>query len=302
MSSRDVEIELIKKVDDVIRRIIIVSGLSGAGKTVALRSLEDSDYFCIDNLPVVLVEPFITTIKNKDIKKIGIGVDIREKEFLLNAYQILSSLKRQYRVEVLFLEAEKEVILRRYKETRRPHPMLIGSRAMDIDGAIEQERVFLATIRNVADKTIDTSSYTPHQLRHLIASTYGNCRADKGINISLISFGYKFGLPQDLDLLFDVRFLLNPYFIPELKPLRGVDVAVSDFVLRDDNTRVFLSHITRLLDFLVPCYTKEGRAYLVVGIGCTGGLHRSPAIVEEIARQIEQTHGIKPTVIHRDMR
>lgn len=282
--------------------VVIVSGLSGAGKTVALRALEDLGYFCIDNLPVTLIEPFLSTIKTKqDIEKIGIGVDIREKAFFSGAYNILSFLKGQYRIEILFLEAEKDVMIRRYRETRRPHPMLSIRGEMDIEAAIEEERTLLSVIRDAADKIIDTSNYTPHQLRHLITSTYGNIEEDRGINISIISFGYKFGVPQNVDLLFDVRFLPNPYFIPELKPRKGTDPVVYDFVMKNNETKEFLGHITRLIDFLMPHYIREGRAYLVIGIGCTGGMHRSPAIVEEISKYIKEKHGIKPNVIHRDM-
>lgn len=283
-------------------KVVIVSGLSGAGKTVALRALEDIGYFCIDNLPVTLIEPFLSIIKTeKNIEKIGIGVDIREKAFLSDAYQILSLLKGQYRIEILFLETERDVMLRRYKETRRPHPMLSIRGEMSLENAIEEERKLLSVMREAADKIIDTSNYTPHQLRHLITSTYGNIEEDRSINISLISFGYKFGVPQNVDLLFDVRFLPNPYFIPELKPLKGTDPVVYDFVMKNNETEEFLGHITHLVDFLLPHCTREGRTYLVMGIGCTGGRHRSPAIVEEISKYIKEKHGIKPNVIHRDM-
>jgi len=281
--------------------VVIVSGLSGAGKTVALRALEDSGYFCIDNLPLTLIESFLSTIKKENIRKIGIGVDIREKEFLTNAYQILSNLRSHYGIEILFLEAEKDVMLRRYKETRRPHPMLSICGGMDIDKAIEKEKSLLSVIRDSADKIIDTSNYTPHQLRCLIASAYGDIETTQGINVSIISFGHKFGVPLHLDLLFDVRFLPNPYFVPELKHFKGTDAVVSDFVFNADDTNEFLSHITRLLDFLMPRYIMEGRRYLVIGIGCTGGVHRSPAIVEWISRYINEKHSIKPNVIHRDM-
>ncbi len=283
-------------------RIIIISGLSGAGKTVALRALEDIGYFCIDNLPVTLIESFLSAIETgKDIQKIGIGVDIREKGFLAGAYQIISDLKVKYSIEILFFEAEREVMLRRYRETRRPHPMLSIRGEMDIETAIEEERAMLSVIRDAADKIIDTSNYTPHQLRYLITSTYGEFKETQGIIVSLISFGYKFGVPQNADLLFDVRFLPNPYFIPELKPLKGTDAVVSDFVLDNESTRDFLSQLTAMLDFLMPHYVREGRAYLVIGVGCTGGMHRSPAIVENIAKYIKEKHGIKPNVIHRDM-
>jgi UPF0042 nucleotide-binding protein len=172
---------------------------------------------------------------------------------------------------------------------------------MSMEAAVEEERMLLSAIRDSADKIIDTSNYTPHQLRYLITSMYGNVVETQAINISLISFGYKFGVPQNVDLLFDVRFLPNPYFIPKLKPLKGTDSVVYEFVMKSDETRGFLGHIISLIDFLLPHYIREGRTYLVMGIGCTGGRHRSPAIVEDISRYIKEKHGIKPNVIHRDM-
>jgi len=282
--------------------IVIVSGLSGAGKTVVLRALEDSGYFCIDNLPVILIEPFLSTFRTgENIKKIGIGVDIREKEFLSNAYQTFLALKSHYNVEILFLEAEKDVIVRRYKETRRPHPMIARHGDMNMETAIQQEKTLLSLIREAADKIVDTSNYTPHQLRHLILSNYENSLLPQSLNLSIISFGFKFGVPQNLDLLFDVRFLPNPYFIPELKLLKGIDSAVSCYILKRKETREFLTRIYSLLDFLIPRYIAEGKTYLIIGIGCTGGMHRSPAIVQEVSCHIEEKHSIKPTIIHRDM-
>ncbi len=284
--------------------VLIVSGLSGAGKTVALRSLEDNGYFCIDNLPLTLIEAFLSTINTSSINKVGIGIDIREKEFLQDAYRIFTSLRPNYAIEILFLEAETDIIMRRYKETRRPHPMLSVYPEMDMENAIEKERLLLSIIKDSSDKIIDTTNYTPHQLRLLIASTYGTVETDSskgGINISVISFGHKYGTPQNPDILFDVRFLPNPYFIPELKPLKGTDSIISDFVLGNEETREFLSHVENFLDFLVPQYIKEGRKYLVIGIGCTGGRHRSPAIAEHLAGHIKKRHGLQPNVIHRDM-
>lgn len=282
--------------------VVIVSGLSGAGKTVALRALEDIGYFCIDNLPVTLIDPLLSTIRAEEsIKKVGIGVDIREKYFLADAYKILSALKNSYKVEIIFLEAEKDVMIRRYKETRRPHPVLSANGGMDMEAAIEAEKAFLSVIRDAADRVIDTSNYTPHQLRDSIVSFYAKPGGERGVRITFISFGYKFGAPRDIDLLFDVRFLPNPYFIPELKPLKGTDAEVSDFVMKRAETEEFLTRLISLLDFLIPRYISEGRAYLVIGIGCTGGRHRSPAIVEKIAEYMKDKHGIKPEVIHRDM-
>jgi UPF0042 nucleotide-binding protein len=286
--------------------VIVISGLSGAGKTVALRALEDCGFFCIDNLPVALIESFISTVRSgKNISKIGIGIDIREKEFLSGAYNILAGLKAEHKTDILFFEAEKEVMVRRYKETRRPHPMIVsgllaGNGKSSIETAIDKEKALLSVIRDAADRVIDTSNYTPHQLRHFMMSAYGDAET-QGMNISVISFGYKFGAPQSLDLLFDVRFLPNPYFIPELKPLKGIDAPVSDFVLKHEETKDFLGRLSSFLDFLIPLYIREGRAYLSIGIGCTGGMHRSPALVQEIAKHIQQRHEIKPNVVHRDM-
>ena len=283
-------------------RVIIVSGLSGAGKTVALRALEDSGYFCIDNLPVVLIGPFLHTISSSiNISGVGIGVDIREKEFLADAYRILSVLRDEYRIEILFLEADLDVMVRRYKETRRPHPMLSRQPGKGIEKAIEEEKGLLSVVRDAADKIIDTSNYTPHQLRYMITSTYGNAGTSQGLSISVMSFGFKYGVPQTVDLLFDVRFLPNPYFIPDLSPLKGTDTAVSDFVFGQQETKEFMRHIGSLLDFLMPLYIREGRTYLVIGIGCTGGRHRSPAIVEYLSQYIGRTHKLEATVIHRDM-
>lgn len=282
--------------------VVIVSGLSGAGKTVALRALEDTGYFCIDNLPVTLIESFLSTINSRvNIRNVGIGVDIREKTFLGDAYRIICSLKERYSIEILFLEAEKEVMIRRFKETRRPHPMITGRIASDIEEAIDKEKSQLAVLRESADKIVDTSNYTPHQLRQLIISSYGHAEAKQGLNITLLSFGYKFGTPQSADLLFDVRFLPNPYFVPVLRPLTGLDKGVADYVLSSPDTWQLLAKLNDLLDFLIPRYMKEGRSYLIAGVGCTGGKHRSPAIVQELARTIKEHHGIEVAIIHRDI-
>jgi UPF0042 nucleotide-binding protein len=172
---------------------------------------------------------------------------------------------------------------------------------MSIETAIEEEMAYLSGMREAADKIIDTSTYTPHQLRHLIISTHGSNEAAQGLTVSIISFGFKYGVPADIDLLFDVRFLPNPYFIPELKPLRGTDAAVADFVLKRDETKEFLSRLTALVDFLMPHYIREGRSYLVIGMGCTGGRHRSPAVAAEVAQHIRMKHGLEPTITHRDI-
>jgi RNase adapter protein RapZ len=283
-------------------RLVIVSGLSGAGKTVALRALEDTGFFCLDNLPVTLIESFLSTIESRaSMRNVGIGVDIREITFLGDAYRIISTLKERYAIEILFLEAEKAVMIRRFKETRRPHPMITNKGAASIEEAIEEEKRQLMVLRESADKIVDTSNYTPHQLRQLIISTYGRVESTQKLNIALISFGYKFGIPQNVDLLFDVRFLPNPYFVPSLRALTGLDRSVADFVLASGDTKELLARCNNLLDFLIPQYIKEGRAYLVIGVGCTGGKHRAPVIVQELVKNVQLNSGIEVVVTHRDI-
>lgn len=280
--------------------IVIITGLSGAGKTVALRSLEDIGFFCVDNLPLTLLETFLSTI-NSRLGKIAVGVDIREGAYLPDLYALLSVLKDKYKVKILFFEADKEVLIRRYKETRRPHPLVFLKGQISLEEAIREEESLLFTIRDAADKIIDTSNYSPHQLRKYITINYGIDAAGKGLSILLMSFGFKYGVPENLDLLFDVRFLPNPYFVPELKSLKGTDIEVSEFVLKQAETVEFLVHVTTLLDFLLPKYINEGRSYLVIGLGCTGGRHRSPAIAEEIFKHINRTHNINLEIVHRDI-
>jgi RNase adapter protein RapZ len=282
-------------------RIVIVSGLSGAGKTVALRALEDSGFFCIDNLPVTLIVSFLSTIEPGSLTNIGIGVDIREKAFLGDVYRILTSLQEEHNVEILFFEAEKDVMIRRFKETRRPHPMMSIKKGISLEEAVEEEMRQLSVLRESADRVIDTSTCTPHQLRYMVMSSYGQTESVHKLDIALISFGYKYGIPQNADLLFDVRFLPNPYFIPSLKPFTGLNKEVADYVLANVDTTELLERLEHLFDFLVPRYVDEGRAYLSIGIGCTGGMHRSPVIVEELAKSFKKRHSINASVIHRDM-
>jgi RNase adapter protein RapZ len=276
--------------------IVIVTGLSGSGKTVALRALEDSGYYCVDNLPVTLIESFVTTIaRQKDLKRIAIGIDIREKVFLDEISDALRVLRKLYRTEVLFLEAEKDIIVRRFRETRRPHPL-----GGNIEEAIAAERERLSLLKEAADRIVDTSSYTPHQLRQLVTTLYSLKTGKRDVTVVLISFGFKFGAPQNLDLLFDVRFLSNPNFVPELKALKGTEKKVSEYVFRGRTARTYVKKIKDLLDFLIPNYIKEGRAYLTIGIGCTGGNHRSPAIVEKLRTYLKK-YPMEISVVHRDI-
>jgi len=276
--------------------IVILTGLSGSGKTVALRALEDCGFFCVDNLPIALIDSFASIIsRNREIRKIGIGIDIREKGSLSEIKDVLKTLRKKYQTQVLFIEAEKDVLMRRFRETRRPHPL-----GGNIDEAIHMEKERLAPLKDVADRVVDSSSFTPHQLRQLITSFYGLQTGRKAMTVVLISFGFKFGAPQNIDLLFDARFLPNPNFVPELKPLRGTDRQVADYVLKNATTRAYVKKIQEFIDFLIPHYIKEGRSYLTIGIGCTGGNHRSPAIAEKLQSHLKR-HPIDLSVVHRDL-
>ena len=276
--------------------IVIITGLSGSGKTVALRALEDSDFYCVDNLPIALIDSFVSEVsKDREIKKIGIGIDIREKGFLSDVNSVLKILRDKYRTEILFLEAERDVLIRRFKETRRPHPL-----GWNIEEAIQTEKGRLAPLREAADRIVDTSSFTPHQLRQFITSLYKIQTGKKAMTVVLISFGFKLGTPQNIDLLFDARFLPNPNFVPELKLMKGTDKAVSDYVFKSQTAKAYVKKIKEFIDFLIPLYIKEGRSYLTIGIGCTGGNHRSPAIVEKLKGYIRK-HPIDLSIVHRDL-
>jgi UPF0042 nucleotide-binding protein len=277
--------------------LIILTGLSGAGKTVALNALEDNNYFCVDNLPTSLLKTFVHLCNRSPfIPNIAIGADIRERRFSTKFAVDISSLKEHINAEIIFLEADDDVLIRRYKETRRPHPL--GYR--DLRKALREERKILKPIRDMADRIIDTTTLTPHQLRDTIIKM-SSPRKEKGMSISLISFGYKYGAPSEADLLFDVRFLPNPNFISELKPYDGTTKKIKNFLFNKKETKQFIKKLTSLLDFLLPKYMAEGRSYLTIGIGCTGGRHRSPAIVEEITRYLK-SKDLKVNVVHRDMR
>lgn len=275
---------------------IILTGLSGSGKTVALNAFEDNGFFCVDNLPITLIETFVNLCnRTPNISKIGIGVDIREGKFLSQFSDAISTLRKKHRIEIIFLEANEDVIVRRFKETRRPHPL--GYK--DIRKALRKEAKLLSTIRQEADKIIDTSSLSPHQLRKLIVRPYLEEKS-KGMTITLISFGYKYGIPLETDLLFDVRFLPNPNFVEKLKPLPGTSTEVKKFVLNQKDTIQFLDKLYPLLNQLIPLYMQEGRSYLTIGIGCTGGRHRSPAIVEEVKKTLKKQK-LNVSVVHRDL-
>lgn len=277
-------------------RVLIITGLSGSGKTVALRAAEDSDFYCVDNLPVSLISSLITKVSvQAGIRNVAVGIDIREKEFLSNADKLLNLLRSKHKVEILFLDADADVLVRRFKETRRPHPL-----GGNIEESIKEEQQILSVLKNSADRIIDTTSFTPHQLRKLITSLYHPQNRNRDLTVSLTSFGFKYGVPQNIDLLFDIRFLPNPYFVQALRDLNGTDKRVAEYVLKHPVSINFIKKIQSLLNFLIPLYIKEGRSYLSIAIGCTGGNHRSPAVVEKLSGMIRKNK-IDLNIIHRDM-
>ena len=275
---------------------IILTGLSGSGKTVALNAFEDSGFFCVDNLPLTLIETFVNlSNKTPTVSKIAVGIDIRGRKLLTDFSETVSALKKKYRTEIIFLEAREEVLIRRFKETRRPHPL--GYK--DLNKALQREAKLLSPIRQEANLTIETSSLTPHQLRKFITDSYLK-KGPKKMTVNLMSFGYKYGVPPEADLLFDVRFLPNPYFIKELRAFPGTSAKVKRFVLSQGDTGEFLEKLYPLLTHIIPLYIQEGRSYLTIGIGCTGGRHRSPAIVQEIEKTLKKQK-LKTIVTHRDL-
>ena len=279
-------------------QIVIVSGLSGAGKSHVLHCFEDVGFFCVDNLPPPLIPTFVhlCTQGESRSQRIGLGIDIRGREFLAQSFATIERLKSQgYRVEILFLEARDEVLVRRFSETRRPHPL---ARDRPIVEGIAQEREELQELRNRADLIIDTSGYTVHELKAFIAQRYLD-RA-QGMAVTLISFGYKYGPPYQADLLFDVRFLKNPNFVEPLRPLSGEDPRVASYVLGQPETEEFVGRLEGLIDFLLPLYEAEGRTYLTIGVGCTGGRHRSVVVIDRLRAYFEK-RGVQPTVRHRDL-
>lgn len=278
---------------------VIITGLSGAGKTVAIKAMEDSGYYCVDNLPLVLLGSFSEfLLRQNEINRAAVGIDIRERAFLNNIYEVFEEIKRKTALEVIFLEAPDDVLMRRYKETRRPHPLQGSGKALE--QAIQEEKIILSPLRELADRVIDTGQFTPHQLREMIIKTFGPDLSGQ-FTVHLISFGFKFGPPEGLDLMFDVRFLPNPHFVPELRPLTGLDEKVKRYVLMDRTTEQTLNRLKDLLGFLIPKYQKEGRQSVSIGIGCTGGRHRSPAVVEEIKAFIERTLEVPCQVVHREI-
>ncbi|MBL7204689.1 MAG: RNase adapter RapZ [Desulfobacteraceae bacterium] len=280
--------------------IIIITGLSGSGKSTAIDALEDSGYFCVDNLPVLLLPKFLELHANSasEVQKVAFGMDLRQKEFVKNYSEIFHMLRGEgYHFEVFFLECSEEVLVKRFSETRRQHPISEGNDLVDI---IRSEKGQLKGLKEIADKIIDTSNLTVHQLKDVIIQhALRGVRVER-MRISVISFGFKYGIPLEADLLVDVRFIPNPYFIPELKKLDGKDERVRRFVKKWTETREFLKKYFSLIEHLLPLYEREGKSYLTIAVGCTGGRHRSVTIAEDIFEHL-QGEKREVTLKHRDV-
>ncbi len=287
-----------KKSAKFAKELVIVTGISGAGKASALKAFEDLGYHCVDNLPLELLPDFSSLVsKSAEVERAAIVVDVREGATLDRLPEILKSIKNLLHTRVVFLDAQDAVLVRRYSETRRPHPL---GQAETVWRSIVEERQLLDPIRNVADTLIDTSNFNVHELRADILARFGHEAQTKRLLVSCLSFGFKNGVPLDADMVFDVRFLPNPHFVPEFRKKTGLDPKVAAYIRGFPQTREFLDRVTKLMLYLLPHYVEEGKSYLTVAFGCTGGQHRSVMMAEEIGKRLEKA-GYQVKALHRDM-
>lgn len=279
--------------------LVVVTGLSGSGKSYVNKCFEDIGYFCVDNLPLSLIDVLLEELKSRrtPTSRICVILDVRNPDFAQRFPAIFARVRHRVpNAKLLFLDASEETLIRRFSETRRPHPM---SAEGSLLFALRRERAVLEEVRAMADMVIDTSALTVHELRSLILKTFKTDESAGAMLISVISFGYKFGVPHDVDLLFDVRFLANPHFVPELKPKAGDDPAVAAYIESDGETQPFLDELTGFLRYLLPRYDREHKSYLSIGVGCTGGKHRSVYVADQLARRLSAM-GYPVRLSHRD--
>ncbi|OGP72346.1 MAG: RNase adaptor protein RapZ [Deltaproteobacteria bacterium RBG_13_58_19] len=280
--------------------VLIITGLSGSGKSTVLRALEDVGYFCVDNLPLSLLSPFLQKLSktHQDGRRVALVMDVRTEGFLKNYARVFRRLEGQgYQIHLLFLEADESALIRRFSQTRRQHPWADKD---SISEALRLERTSLEGLRRLAHRIINTSFYNPHQLRQLIIAEYSDLAPRQQMLLHLISFAYKNGIPPEADLVMDVRFLPNPFFVEELKQHTGNEPQVRDYVLNQTETREFLSRFFGFLDFLLPLFQKEGKTHLTVAIGCTGGQHRSVVLANVLGDRLSQEN-YPFTLTHRDL-
>ena len=277
--------------------LVIITGMSGSGKASALKAFEDLGFYCVDNLPVELIPRFAElAVQSAEIQRTALVVDVREGSKLDQLPGILKSIKRLIPAKVIYLQASDASLLRRFSETRRPHPL--GTDA-PVKAALREERRHLKPIRAIADLVIDTSKFNVHELRAHVTEEFKQQASDKNILVSCVSFGFRHGVPQDADLVFDVRFLPNPHFVPEFRPLSGRDARVAKYIRSFPQSREFIKRISELLVYLLPHYISEGKSYLTISFGCTGGQHRSVMIAEDVSKALRKA-GYRVKVVHRD--
>ena len=277
--------------------LVVVSGVSGAGRTTVVKTLEDLGFYCVDNLPVVLLEPFVDLF-SETASRLAVVIDVRERGFLDAFPEVYERLRaRDMRTELVFLDAADETISRRYDETRRVHPAGGGR---PLSESISQERDILAPIAARADLALDTSAMTAHDLKRFVTRRYTGASRSGSVEVDLVSFGYRYGTLESADLMIDVRFLANPHFEPALRDQTGLDPEVARYVLEHARTKEFLNRLVEFLEFMLPLYDEEGKAYLTIGIGCTGGQHRSVAVVGALEKRLD-SRKIKLRVRHRDV-
>jgi UPF0042 nucleotide-binding protein len=277
--------------------ILIVSGISGSGKTTFLRALEDIGYFCVDNFPLILLKRFLELYKDTGDKanNCAFVIDVREREFFEKGKHVLQNIKKNFGAKIIFLESSEEILLRRYKETRRSHPLCNSSNIKD---ALKEERDIVGWIRNIADQVIDTTYLIPHELRRFVLKKYGG--EEQRMKINLMSFGYAYGIPMEADMVLDARFLPNPFFVEGLREKTGLSQEVGDFLKSHDVYKKYFLFLSDFLVYLIPLFENEGKSYLTICFGCTGGKHRSVFIVNELAERFV-TMGYNVSTIHRDI-
>ena len=283
-------------------RFVIVTGMSGAGKSSALKMLEDVGYFCVDNLPVALLDKFAEMLLDKTakIENAALGIDIRNGEGIGELEQKLKEIKEAgIKYEILYLNASNRILLKRYKETRRFHPL--SGKDGRVEEGIKEERKRLKFLRERADYLIDSSHMLTRELRAELSKIFVENKEYKNLYISVLSFGFKYGIPADADLVFDVRFLPNPYYIDELRPKSGNDREVREYVMNNNKAREFLAKLTDMIEFLIPNYVQEGKTQLVIGIGCTGGKHRSVTLANELYEALQKNDNYGIRIEHRDI-
>jgi RNase adapter protein RapZ len=293
----------------IATEVVVVTGLSGAGRSTALRALEDLEFFCVDNLPTLLVEPAIESCERGGMHRLALGIDVRVGSFLEGAGPALRAIAASgRRLQILFLDASNEALIRRFNSTRRPHPLSTavtagpGGPAGAVLEGIQIERDRLAPLRALASRVLDTTRLSVHELRRQVVMLFGpGAGKSARMRTRLMSFGFKYGVPVDADLILDVRFIENPFFIPELKDFSGLDTPVAEFVLGKPDAQGFIERALALLEFALPRYEAEGKSYLTIGIGCTGGRHRSVAIAEHMGTVLGQRMGLDIDVSHRDV-